>query len=218
MKKQTQGVVAFILGQLLFIVFMFSCVRQKPIRVAVTGDSLASTMLVEELEKAFPKSFVFDHYGMGGANIYEMVNRTRSFVEINVPGRLGCDMYDWIIYWVGVNDYKSPNVEQKLKDFYLTAKAAGVDSVIAITIPPYKDYYTWTKKRGKYSCYINRILFNYSDEILWSADILASRDDRNKMMKKYTTDGLHLTREGCRVIAEQLAGATVFSGNKEHNN
>ena len=218
MKRETQGMIGWFLVQVLFVVFFLGCAKtSKPIKVAVTGDSLASRILVEELEKVFPEEFEFEHYGTGGANIYEMENRTRISLDVKVPGRLGCDEYDWVIYWIGVNDYKSPEVELNLKDFYLTAKTAGVDNVIAITIPPYGDYHTWTPERARYSGYLNRMFSNYSDNVLWSGDVLATWNNMNKMKKKYTTDGLHLTREGCRVIAEKLSSITIHPGNKKHD-
>jgi lysophospholipase L1-like esterase len=165
----------------------------EPITVNAIGDSLtfgfgsAGLNYTEQL----PDDLVVRNYGVGGAATPKMME------HINLDA-------DYIIIWGGINDvYTGVSIEETkfiLKSMYRKAHEAGC-KVIAVTLPPSKGDPNWTQVKQDNVLKLNKWIMD--SEADYKVDVYPLLSDKD--FSKYSTDGMHLSEQGYRVVADEIS-------------
>ena len=185
----------------LAVLTILICQLYCQIRIAAIGDSLTRhdgyADILGQYQKIDGTEIKVTKFAKDGAGIGWISDTFLSQV-LN---------YDYVIFFCGVNSCDSPShVISMLKLLYEKAHKRGMN-VIAITISPWKGYQSWTKLRQVNTYAINGFILSspkYVYAIVNTYRLLGSVDDPEVLKKEYTTDKLHLTDEGHRMIAEAI--------------
>lgn len=176
---------------------------QQPARVVFMGNSIT-----EQWSKVFPAMFDGKSYinrGISGETTPQMLARFHQDVIALNP--------DIVVILAGTNDIAGntgPSSIEMIRDNLMSmtqlAQANGIRVVLASVLPAYD--YPW--KRGLEPApkivALNALIKDYAGRAgaTYVDFHSAMRDERDGLRAEYTTDGVHVTEAGYRVMSELL--------------
>lgn len=138
------------------------------------------------------------------------------YVKFGYPGKsstyikeklmkLSLSKYSKIIIECGINNVDKPDVViQDLKEISHFAKRSNSNiKIIILTLPPYKDFSTWTLVKQKNLEKINDWILSY--EGATGVDIYTSLSDNG--VSKYSIDKLHPNKKGHEIMTLEILKA-----------
>ncbi|GEM_PF-4315802 len=179
--------------------------------IAVIGDSItADNTYVTWLNRLCSKC-QFDNYGVNGETTTKIRQRLRVYEGDKRKKQINLAVYNQIIILAGINNITDPEtVMRDLQAMYDLAHRYHV-RVIALTLPPWKGYHTWSRRKQRNTDSINTWIRSYPRGVDVVVDIYSLLEDPHTpdMLNRRFQNGdkLHPRGDGQYLIARAILAA-----------